>query len=42
MKFVTEEKENCVGVAKGSGTWPEIAEIEKREKRGQKCPKNTK
>jgi len=31
-----EERESCAGVVKGSGTWPEIAEIKKRKKRKQR------
>jgi len=30
---------NCVGVAKGSGTWPEIAGIREKRRRGQSFPK---
>jgi len=34
-----EERESCVGVAKGSGIWPETAGKKRREKRERLYPK---
>jgi len=34
-----EEVESCVNDAKGSGIWPEIAEIKMRKEKGQRHPK---
>jgi len=39
MKFVIEGEEGCVLAIKNLGTWPEIAEIKRRKKRGQLFPK---
>jgi len=33
------EEESCVLVAKGLGTWPEIAGSRKRQGKEQQCPK---